>query len=49
MVDYSVVTICFFYLCLFGEEGEALGGVDGGGGLATLCYLVIGFILMIKK
>lgn len=31
VVDYSTVAVCSFYLCLFGEEGEALGGVDGGG------------------
>lgn len=29
-MDYSAVAVCSFYLCLFGEEGEALGGVDGG-------------------
>ena len=31
MVDYSAVAVCSFYLCLFGEEGEAMGGVDGRG------------------
>lgn len=31
VVDYSVVAVCSLYLCLFGEEREALGGVDGGG------------------
>lgn len=30
-MDYSAVAVCSFYLCLFGEEGETLGGVDGGG------------------
>ena len=30
VVDYSAVAVCSFYLCLFGEEREALGGVDGG-------------------